>query len=86
MKQFMLDMKAVDRDNEVNRVLWAFKLNPFEKLDLRFTATAAEVKTAYRCATLSVISCKQFYTAICRSLSDRPMLRNCLLSTPTCKT
>ena len=49
MKQFMLDMKDVDRENEVNRMLWAFKLNPFEKLDLRFTATAAEVKTAYRC-------------------------------------
>jgi hypothetical protein len=48
MKQFMLEMKDVDRDNEVNRVLWAFKLNPFEKLNLRFTASAAEVKRAYR--------------------------------------
>ena len=49
LKQFMLDMKDVDRDNEVTRVLGAFKLNPFEKLNLRFTATAAEVKRAYRC-------------------------------------
>ena len=48
MKQFMSDMKEVDRDNEVNRVLWAFKLNAFEKMNLRFTATAGEVKTAYR--------------------------------------
>jgi hypothetical protein len=48
VKQFMLEMKDVDRDNEVNRVLWAFKLNPFEKLNLRFTATAGEVKRAYR--------------------------------------
>jgi hypothetical protein len=48
MKQFMLEMKDVDRDNEVNRVLWAFKLNPLEKLNLRFTATAGEVKRAYR--------------------------------------
>lgn len=56
MKQFMLDMKDVDRDNEVVRVLGAFKLNPFEKLNLRFTATAAEVKRAYRCAAPALLS------------------------------
>lgn len=49
MKQFLLEMKDVDRSNEVVRVLSAFKLNPFEKLGLRFTATASDVKKAYRC-------------------------------------
>lgn len=49
MKQFMNVMRAADRDNEVLRVLGAFKLNPFEKLNLRFTATASEVKRQYRC-------------------------------------
>lgn len=49
MKQFMDAMRAADRDNEVMRVLNAFKLNPFEKLNLRFTATASEVKRQYRC-------------------------------------
>lgn len=49
MKQFMDAMRAADRDNEVIRVLNAFKLNPFEKLKLRFTATASEVKRQYRC-------------------------------------
>lgn len=50
MAQFRQEMRDVDRNAEVDRVLWAFKLNPFEKLNLPFTATAADVKTAYRCA------------------------------------
>lgn len=49
MKIFMDDMKEVDRSNEVHRILAAFKLNPFEQLNLRFTATEQEVKRAYRC-------------------------------------
>lgn len=48
MKQFMDAMRKADRENEVIRVLSAFKLNPFEKLNLRFTATASEVKRQYR--------------------------------------
>lgn len=48
MKTFMDDMKDVDRNNEVHRVLAAFKLNPFEQLNLRFTATEQEVKRAYK--------------------------------------
>lgn len=48
MKMFMDDMKEVDRGNEVHRILAAFKLNPFEQLNLRFTATEQDVKRAYR--------------------------------------
>lgn len=54
MKDFLSDMKAVDRDNEVNRILWAFKLNPFEKLALRFTATESDVRKAYRKISLLI--------------------------------
>ena len=54
MKEFMQDMREVDRHGEVDRVLWAFKLNPFEKLNLPFTATAADVKSAYRCAVIEL--------------------------------
>ena len=67
MKQFMLDMKAVDRDNEVNRIIWAFKLNPFEKMGLRFTATASDVKTAYRCAQAATNVCLAHLSASCVS-------------------
>jgi hypothetical protein len=49
MKTFMDHMKEVDRGNEVHRILSAFKLNPFEQLNLRFTATEQDVKRAYRC-------------------------------------
>lgn len=48
MKMFMDDMKEVNRGNEVHRILSAFKLNPFEQLNLRFTATEQDVKRAYR--------------------------------------
>lgn len=48
MKIFMDDMKEVDRSNEVHRILGAFKLNPFEQLNLRFTATEQDVKRAFR--------------------------------------
>ena len=32
----MSDIRDADRDNEVERIRWAFKLNPLEQLDLRF--------------------------------------------------
>ncbi|GLI71078.1 hypothetical protein VaNZ11_015996 [Volvox africanus] len=54
LKAFFSDLKEVDRDNEVNRILWAFKLNPFEKLNLRFDATAEDVKRQYRKLSLMV--------------------------------
>lgn len=54
LKAFFSDLKDVDRDNEVNRILWAFKLNPFEKLNLRFDATPEDVKKQYRKLSLMV--------------------------------
>lgn len=30
MREFMSDIRDADRDNEVERVLWAFKINPLE--------------------------------------------------------
>lgn len=51
---FFADVKEVDRDNEVNRVLWAFKLNPYEKLNLRFDATVEDIRKAYRKLSLMV--------------------------------
>lgn len=54
LKEFFSELKDVDRDNEVNRILWAFKLNPFEKLGLRFDATAEDVKRQYRKSSLMV--------------------------------
>ncbi|KAG1680813.1 hypothetical protein FOA52_008146 [Chlamydomonas sp. UWO 241] len=50
----MSDVRDVDRDNEVNRILWAFKLNPYEKFNLRFDATMEEVKKQYRKLSLLV--------------------------------
>ena len=41
-------MKSVDRDNEVNRSLGAFRLNPFEQLGVRFDATPEEIRRQYR--------------------------------------
>lgn len=54
LQAFFSDLKDVDRDNEVNRILWAFKLNPFEKLNLRFDATPEDVKKQYRKLSLMV--------------------------------
>jgi len=54
MKAFYSDMKEVDRENEVNRILGAFKLNPFEALALRFDASIDDIKRAYRKVSLTV--------------------------------
>lgn len=54
LKAFFGDMKDVDRDNEVNRILWSFKLNPYERLNLRFTATPEEIRKQYRKISLMV--------------------------------
>ena len=51
---FYSDMREVDRENEVNRILGAFKLNPYEILNLRFDATIDEVPRAYRKVSLAV--------------------------------
>ncbi|KAG2431279.1 hypothetical protein HYH02_013410 [Chlamydomonas schloesseri] len=54
LNAFFSDLKEVDRDNEVNRILWAFKLNPYEKLNLRFDATPEEIKKQFRKLSLMV--------------------------------
>lgn len=47
-------MRDVDRDSEVVRIATAFKLNPYEHLNLRFDATPEEVKKQYRKLSLVV--------------------------------
>ncbi|KAL6780195.1 hypothetical protein ACKKBF_B14085 [Auxenochlorella protothecoides x Auxenochlorella symbiontica] len=54
LKEFYSDMKEVDRDNEVNRILGAFKLNPYEQLGLRFDASMEVVPRQYRKSSLMV--------------------------------
>lgn len=54
LKEFLKEVRDVDRDNEVNRILWAFKLNPFEKLNMRFTAGPEDIKRQYRKVSLLV--------------------------------
>ena len=44
----------MDRDNEVTRVIWAFKINPYEQLNLRFDAADDEVRRQYRKLSLLV--------------------------------
>ncbi len=47
-------MKETDRDNEVNRILGAFKLNPFEQLGLMFDASLEDARRQYRKVSLLV--------------------------------
>lgn len=54
LKGFFSELKDVDRENEVNRILWAFKLNPFEKLNLRFNASIDDIRRQYRKSSLMV--------------------------------
>mmetsp|Transcript_6369 Transcript_6369/g.12545 ORF Transcript_6369/g.12545 Transcript_6369/m.12545 type:complete len:289 (-) Transcript_6369:694-1560(-) len=54
MKAFYADMKEVDRENQVNRVLGAFKLNPYEMLGLRFDAPEEDISRMYRKVSLAV--------------------------------
>lgn len=49
-----MDMKDVDRDNEVNRILGAFKLNPFEQLGINFDCTMEDIRRQYRKVSLMV--------------------------------
>lgn len=54
LKEFYNHLREVDRENEVNRILGAFKLNPFEQLGVKFTVTPEDVRRAYRKASLMV--------------------------------
>jgi hypothetical protein len=48
LQEFYTDLRDAEREGEVNRVLAAFKLNPFEQMNLRFDATSEEVRRQYR--------------------------------------
>ena len=54
LQEFFQEVREVDRDNEVNRILGAFKLNPMEQLGLRFDASLDDVKRQYRKTSLLV--------------------------------
>lgn len=54
LKDFYADMKEVDRENEVMRILGAFKLNPYEMLGLRFDVDPKDIPRTYRKASLAV--------------------------------
>ncbi len=54
LKDFYADMKEVDRENEVMRILGAFRLNPYEILGLRFDVDPKEIPRTYRKASLAV--------------------------------
>ena len=54
LQEFFMDMKDVDRDNEVNRILGAFKLNPFEQLGINFDCTMEDIRRQYRKVSLMV--------------------------------
>ncbi|GAB4816579.1 hypothetical protein N2152v2_003625 [Parachlorella kessleri] len=54
LKEFYGELRDVDRDNEVNRILGAFKLNPYEQMGLKFDATYEEIRRHYRKVSLMV--------------------------------
>ncbi|GMH40168.1 hypothetical protein BSKO_08072 [Bryopsis sp. KO-2023] len=54
LKEFYAEVREVDRNQEVERILAAFKLNPFEQLNLRMDTTIEEVRRQYRKLSLMV--------------------------------
>ncbi|PRW44555.1 J domain-containing spf31 [Chlorella sorokiniana] len=54
LKEFYTDLKDAEREGEVNRILSAFKLNPFEQMNLHNDATPEEVRRQYRKISLMV--------------------------------
>lgn len=54
LKDFYADVRDVDRDNEVNRILWAFKLNPYERMNLKFDCSMDDIKKQFRKLSLLV--------------------------------
>jgi DnaJ family protein C protein 8 len=54
MQAFYNEMRDVDRENEVNRILGAFRLNPFEQLGVRFDTPPEDIRRAYRKVSLMV--------------------------------
>ncbi|PSC75268.1 J domain-containing spf31 [Micractinium conductrix] len=54
LKEFYTDLKDAEREGEVQRILSAFKLNPYEQLGLHNDATPEEVRRQYRKVSLMV--------------------------------
>eukprot|EP00210_Caulerpa_lentillifera_P008704 g8303.t1 len=54
LKEFFSEVRQVDRDNEVTRIVYAFKINPYEQLNLHFDATLDDVRRQYRKLSLLV--------------------------------
>lgn len=54
LRAFYADMKEVDRENQVNKVLGAFRLNPYEMLGIRFDVSLDDIPRAYRKVSLAV--------------------------------
>ena len=53
-QEFYADVRDVDRNNEVLRIIGAFRLNGFEQLGLPFDATPEDIRKAYRKLSLLV--------------------------------
>uniref|UniRef100_A0A7S1X074 J domain-containing protein n=1 Tax=Tetraselmis chuii TaxID=63592 RepID=A0A7S1X074_9CHLO len=54
LKEFFVEVKETDRDNEVIRILEAFKLNPFDQLGVRYDATVDQINSKYRGSSLLI--------------------------------
>mmetsp|Transcript_34273 Transcript_34273/g.87652 ORF Transcript_34273/g.87652 Transcript_34273/m.87652 type:complete len:306 (+) Transcript_34273:107-1024(+) len=54
LKEFFVEVKETDRDNEVIRILGAFKLNPFDQLGVRYDATVDQINSKYRSSSLLI--------------------------------
>lgn len=48
LQEFYTDLKDAEREGEVQRILGAFKLNPYEQLGMRNEAPVEEVRRQYR--------------------------------------
>ena len=56
-QEFYTDLKDAEREGEVNRILSAFKLNPYEQLGLHNDATPEEVRRQYRKVRAAGVRC-----------------------------
>lgn len=54
LREFYLAMRSVDKENELARILSAFRLNPYEILGVPLECDAATARKAYRKASLAV--------------------------------
>lgn len=54
LKEFYTDLKDAEREGEVNRILGAFKLNPYEQLGMHNDARPEDVPRQYRKVSLMV--------------------------------